>query len=290
METKQHHELYEKARKRTKQKRRLYVHLILFIIGSVFLFILNTVLGFGAEFGNFWFYTFVGIWFILWILHFVNVFFTNKFFGKDWERKETDKLIQKHQKKVKKLEKKLLKNGTISKKIEEKSENTEEEPQKNVTLIAVVDYDNGLGKDNELLCHMPADLKRFKELTSGHHIIMGRKTFDSIGKPLPNRTNIIITRNKKYKQEGCEVVYSLEEALELVKNDDSPFIVGGAEIYNQAISIADKLEITYIHHLFEADAFFPEIDSKIWIETSRTLYNADDKNEYEFSFVTYLRK
>ena len=114
METNQQHELYEKARKRAKQKRRLYVHLILFVIGTLFLFTLNSILGFGAEFGNFWFFTIAGIWFVFWILHFINVFFTNKFFDKDWERRETDKLINKHQNRIGKLEKKLLKDGTLS--------------------------------------------------------------------------------------------------------------------------------------------------------------------------------
>ena len=158
-----------------------------------------------------------------------------------------------------------------------------------ITIIAAIANNNALGKDNQLIWHLSADLKRFKKLTTGHHIIMGRKTFESIGKPLPNRTTIIITRNKNYKQEGCLVANSLKQAIEMVKNDDSPYIIGGSQIYKQAIKIADKLDITYVHHNFEADVFFPEIDLKIWKETSRELFEPDEKNKFKYSFVTFER-
>jgi len=159
-----------------------------------------------------------------------------------------------------------------------------------ITIIAAVASNNALGKDNQLIWHLPADLKRFKKVTLGHHIIMGRKTFESLGKPLPNRTTIIITRNKNYKQEGCIVVNSLKQAIEAAKADENPYILGGAEIYKQAIEIADKLDITLVEQSFEADAFFPEIDSEIWEETAREDFKADHKNNYNFSFITYLRK
>ena len=158
-----------------------------------------------------------------------------------------------------------------------------------ITIIAAIANNNALGKDNQLIWHLSADLKRFKKLTTGHHIIMGRKTFESIGKPLPNRTTIIITRNKDYKQEGCLVAHSLDEALKMVKNDDSPFIIGGAQIYKEAIKIVDKLDITFVHHDFEADVFFPEIDLKIWKETDRENFKADEKNKFDYSFVTFER-
>ncbi|MEE9349321.1 MAG: dihydrofolate reductase [Flavobacteriaceae bacterium] len=158
-----------------------------------------------------------------------------------------------------------------------------------ITIIAAIANNNALGKDNQLIWHLSADLKRFKKLTTGHHIIMGRNTFESIGKPLPNRTTIIITRNKNYKQDGCIVVHSLEDALKAVKNDESPYIIGGAQIYKQAINLVDKLDITYVHHDFEADVFFPEIDLKIWKETHREKYNADTKNAYDYSFVSFSR-
>lgn len=159
-----------------------------------------------------------------------------------------------------------------------------------ITIIAAIANNNALGKDNQLIWHLPADLKRFKKVTLNHHIIMGRKTFESLGKPLPNRTTIIITRNKEYKQEGCIVVNSLVEAIKAAKDDENPYILGGAEIYKQALSIADKLDLTFVHHSFDADAFFPEIDFNNWIETSREDFKSDEKNKYDYSFVTYLKK
>ena len=158
-----------------------------------------------------------------------------------------------------------------------------------ITIIAAIAENNALGKDNKLIWHLPADLKRFKKVTLNHHIIMGRKTFESLGKPLPNRTNIVITRNKDYTANGCVVVNSLQEAIMAAKEDENPFILGGAEIYKQAILIADKLDLTFVHHIFEADVFFPEIDSTIWKESSREDYKADEKNKYDFSFVTFKR-
>ena len=159
-----------------------------------------------------------------------------------------------------------------------------------ITIIAAVANNNALGKDNQLIWHLPADLKRFKQVTLGHHIIMGRKTFESLGKPLPRRTNIIITRNKNYTQEGCIVVNSLNQAIEAAKSDENPYILGGAEIYKQAIEIADKLDLTLVDQSFDADAFFPEIDTNVWQQTSREDYKADEKNNYNYSFITYLRK
>ena len=159
-----------------------------------------------------------------------------------------------------------------------------------LTIIAAIANNNALGKDNQLIWHLSADLKRFKKLTTGHHIIMGRKTFESIGKPLPNRTTIIITRNKNYKQEGCLVANSLEKAIKMVKNDNTPFIIGGAQIYKEAIKIVDKLDITFVHHDFEADVFFPKIDLKIWKEISRESFKEDEKNKFDYSFVSFERK
>jgi len=159
-----------------------------------------------------------------------------------------------------------------------------------ITIIAAVASNNALGKDNQLIWHLPADLKRFKKVTLGHHIIMGRKTFESLGKPLPKRTTIIITRNKDYKQEGCIVVNSLQQAIEAAKADENPYILGGAEIYKQAIKIADKLDLTLVDQSFEADVFFPEIDFTIWREATREDFKADENNNYNFSFITYLRK
>ncbi len=159
-----------------------------------------------------------------------------------------------------------------------------------ITIIAAVAKNYVLGKDNKLIWHLPADLKRFKKVTAGHYVIMGRKTYESLGKPLPNRTNIIISRNVTFKVDDCLVVNSLQKAIEAAKSDTNPFILGGAEIYKQAITFADKLDITFVHHNFDGDAFFPKIDTTIWKETSREDFEADDKNKYPYSFVTFIRK
>ena len=159
-----------------------------------------------------------------------------------------------------------------------------------VTIIAAIAENNALGKDNQLIWHLPADLNRFKKTTLNHVVIMGRKTFESLGKPLPNRTNILVTRDKNYKAEGCVVVNSVKEALvAATKEDENPFILGGAEIYKQAMPFTDKLDITFVHHQFKADVFFPEIDKTIWKETSREDFKADEKNKYDYSFVTFER-
>ncbi len=159
-----------------------------------------------------------------------------------------------------------------------------------ITIIAAIANNNALGKDNDLIWHLPADLKRFKKVTSGHFILMGRNTFESIGKPLPNRTSVIITRNNDYFKDGCLVANSIEEAVELSKEEDV-FIIGGAQIYKQAIEkgLVDQLDITIVHHDFEADVFFPEIDLNIWKEVSREDCKADEKNKYDYSFVSYKR-
>lgn len=161
------------------------------------------------------------------------------------------------------------------------------------TIIVAFAKNNALGKDNNLIWHLPADLKRFKRVTSGHPIIMGRNTFESIGKPLPNRTTIIITRNDNYFVDGCLVANSIEKAIELGKEiNDKIFIIGGAQIYKQTLDkkLVDRLDVTLVHEEFEADVFFPEIDMKVWKETSRENFKADEKNKYDYSFISYKRK
>ena len=159
-----------------------------------------------------------------------------------------------------------------------------------ITIIAAIGKNGELGKDNDLIWHLPKDLQRFKKVTSGHHIIMGRKTFESLGKPLPNRTTIIITRNTNYKVEGCIIVNSLDEALKAASPDTNPYILGGAQIYKQAIKIADYLDLTLVDATFDADAFFPKIDQHIWEEISRQDFKADKEHKYNYSFVTYKKK
>ena len=290
------HEIYENARKRVKEKKRLYFHFILFLVGSIFLIILEKVFKVGENFYENWFVWAILLWFFFWVLHFVNVFFTSKFMGKEWERKQTEKLVLKQELKIAKLEKDLAyeeklkaESKQYSQELKEKSK-PEPQRKKMITIIAAIAENNALGKNNELIWHIPADLKRFKKVTSGHDVIMGRNTFESLGKPLPNRTNIVITRNKNYVAEGCIVVHSLNEAIYEASEDENPFILGGAQIYAEAIKIADKLDVTLVHQSFEADAFFPEIDKNIWEEVSREDFEADEKNKYNYSFVTYIKR
>lgn len=159
-----------------------------------------------------------------------------------------------------------------------------------ITLIAAVAENNALGKDNQLLWHLPDDFKRFKNVTSSHYIVLGRKTFESFPKPLPNRTHVIITRQKKYTAENCIVVDSLQKAISVCPKDEEIFIIGGGEIYTQSIEIADKLDITRVHHTFEADTFFPEINLNKWKLTSVEFHPKDEKHSFDFTFETYLRK
>lgn len=159
-----------------------------------------------------------------------------------------------------------------------------------LTMIAAAAENNALGKDNDLVWHLPDDFKRFKRLTSGHHIIMGRKTFESFPKLLPDRTHIIITRNKDYKPENTIVVHSMEEALRAAKLDEQPFIIGGGEIYNMGMEYADRIELTRVHAKFEADTFFPEIDENKWELINEQFHKKDEKHKYSFSYVTYEHK
>lgn len=160
-----------------------------------------------------------------------------------------------------------------------------------ITIIAAIAENNALGKDNDLIWHLPADLKRFKKVTTGYPIIMGRNTFESIGKPLPNRTTVIVTRNKEYSQQGCLIANSLEEAIELVANAEHVFIIGGAQIYKETMEkeLADQLDITLVHDTFDADVFFPEINTEKWMEISKEKFEKDEKNKFDYSFIRYKK-
>jgi len=158
-----------------------------------------------------------------------------------------------------------------------------------ITLIAAVGENNAIGKNNQLLWHLPNDFKRFKQFTTNHFIIMGRKTFESFPRPLPNRTHIVISRQKNYAPNGCIVVSNLEKAIEICPKNQEIFIIGGGEIYNQSIIIADKLDITKVHHSFDGDVFFPEIDLKIWKLTASIFNNRDEKHQYDYSFQVFER-
>lgn len=144
-----------------------------------------------------------------------------------------------------------------------------------------------IGVNNTLPWHLSEDLKHFKSLTTGHTIIMGRKTYESIGRPLPNRRNIVISRNKEASYEGAEVVHSIENAFSISRNDNEVFVIGGSNIYQQALSLVDHLYITEIKKSFSGDAYFPEINKQIWVESSREDHITNDG--LEFSFVKYQK-
>lgn len=159
-----------------------------------------------------------------------------------------------------------------------------------VSLVAAASDNNVIGKNNTLPWRLPADMKFFKTLTMGHTVIMGRKTYDSMGKPLGGRKNVVITRNKDFKAEGCVVVPSIDEALKLCASENEVFIIGGAEIYRQSIKMADKIYLTRVHGDFDGDAFFPDIPAAEWDEIEHTDYEADEKNPVSYSFLIFFNR
>ena len=158
-----------------------------------------------------------------------------------------------------------------------------------IIMIAAVAENFALGKDNELVWHLPDDFKRFKQLTTNHYIIMGRKTFESFPKPLPNRTHVIITRQQDYKAEGCLIAANLADALAMVPEDENAFVIGGGEIYALALPFTDVIELTKVHARFEADTFFPEIDAKQWKLVAEEYHPKDEKHLFDFTYETYRR-
>jgi len=288
-------ELIQNAQRRIKQKKRLYTHFVIFLIGSVLLIVANIGLGIGKEIRPFdkdWFLLVVILWSVLFIYHFINVFVFNKFMGKEWEQKQLDKLIAEQKIRIEKIKSELKKEAPHIAESEVFNEDLKARTKTSeLTIIAAAGENDAIGKDNQLVWNLTDDMQRFKDLTSGHHIIMGRKTFESFPKPLPNRTHIVISRQGDYVvPEGVIKVNSLEAALDIAKDDSQPFIIGGGEIYKQAMDYADKIELTRVHADFEADTFFPKIDPALWKETENIFHKKDSQHEYEFSFITYIRK
>lgn len=161
-----------------------------------------------------------------------------------------------------------------------------------ISIIVAVAEQNAIGKQGDLLCHLPADLKHFKAITASHTVIMGERTWFSLPKhPLPNRRNIVLTDVQGKQFEGGEAVYSIPEAQAAVKPEEEAFIIGGGMVYRQFMPLADKLYITHIHHAFEgADTFFPEIDPAVWKQVAAERHEADENNPYPFTFAEYLRR
>lgn len=163
-----------------------------------------------------------------------------------------------------------------------------------ITLIAAAAENNALGKNNEMIWHLPDDFKRFKKLTSGHFIILGRKTYESLDGPLPNRTHIIITRQENYAEKVdaacCIVVDSIEDAIAKSASDDEIFVIGGGEIYKLALPLADKVELTRVHGTFEADAYFPEVDENSWNLVNEDYHPKDERHNYDFTYQTFMKR
>jgi dihydrofolate reductase len=161
-----------------------------------------------------------------------------------------------------------------------------------VSLLVAMDEKRGIGKAGGLPWRLSSDLKRFRELTMGHHIVVGRKTFDSIGKPLPGRHTIIVTRNADFHHEGCFIARSVDDAIQLARarGESEAFICGGAEIYAQAMSAADRMYLTLVHADANADTFFPEWNREQWIERESQPHAADEKNQYPFTFKLLVKQ
>ena len=161
-----------------------------------------------------------------------------------------------------------------------------------VSIIVAVAENGVIGAGNKLIWHLSEDLKNFKKLTTGHHIIMGRKTYESIGRPLPNRVSVIVTRNPDYRQKGCEVVNSISEAVELAESrqESEAFIIGGGQIYQDALLSVDKIYFTRVHHHFEGDVFFPGLKQEEWNVLSEASFQQDEKHKYSFTMYEMKRR
>ncbi len=278
--------LVEHAQHRIAQKRRFQTHLLATLFLVFFAFVLDFAFEYKGDFMPFntrWSFAITSLLGVLLVIHFLKVYVFYSFMGKAWEAEQMEFLLEKQAIKVEKLKRTMDKEAALK----ASAEWEREKQHKNITMIAAVAENNALGKDNNLIWHLSDDLKRFKNLTKGHHVIMGRKTFESMPKALPNRTNVVISRQKEYTAENAHVVHSLEAALALAQEDDQPFIIGGGEIYRQGLAFANCIELTRVHDDFEADTFFPEIDTAVWREVWRENHDKDEKHAHAFSFIRY---
>ncbi len=163
-------------------------------------------------------------------------------------------------------------------------------PQSRISLIWAMTSNRVIGADNALPWRLPADLRQFRRLTLGHHVIMGRRNYESLGRPLPGRDNIVVTRQADYQAAGCTVVGSVEEALRTAAGDPEIFVIGGATLYAQTLGLADRLYVTLIDAQIPGDTLFPDFDMQAWVETARELHLADHDNPFNYSFVTWDRR
>ncbi|MDG1824494.1 MAG: dihydrofolate reductase [Flavobacteriaceae bacterium] len=284
-------DLVDYARARIRQKKRLYFHFVAFLFASLVMVILNIGLGYGAQiqpFGFPWVLSAALLWVVFLLLHFFQIYVTKRFMNPAWEKEQIKTLVGLQETRIEKIKRKLDKEASLQADAEWHKEESEK-PKQRITIIAAAASNHALGKDNKLIWHLSKDLQHFKTLTNGHAVIMGRKTFESMPRALPNRTNIVITRQSEYQAENITIASSLSEALTIAKDDPRPFIIGGGEIYKESMGIADEIELTRVHADFDADTFFPEINSHQWKEVWREEHAADEKHAHAFTFLRYQK-
>ena len=277
-------ELLENAQKRVRQKSNVYRHFIFFLFISGFILFVDLAFSVGENlifFDYSWSIWIVLIWSFILFYHLFDVFVSKRIISKKWISAQKSLLIKVQQEKIKSLKKDIEKESKIY------ADSNSNNLNQMITIIAAASENDVIGNNNKLIWHLSKDLIRFKNLTKGHHVIMGRKTFESMPKALPNRTNVVITRNKNYTAENITVVDSLENALKVCKDDPQPFIIGGGEIYRIGLTYAKRIELTRVYHNFEGDTTFPQIDKNIWKEVKNIKMFDIENHNYNFSFITY---
>ena len=277
-------ELLENAQNRVRQKRNVYRHFIFFLFISGFILFVDLALSVGENlifFDYSWSIWIVLIWSFILLYHLFDVFVSKRIISKKWVSAQKSHLIKVQQEKIRSLKKDIEKESKIY------ADSNSNNLNQMITIIAAASENDVIGNNNKLIWHLSKDLIRFKNLTKGHHVIMGRKTFESMPKALPNRTNVVITRNKNYTAENITVVDSLENALKVCKDDPQPFIIGGGEIYRIGLTYAKRIELTRVYHNFEGDTTFPQIDKNLWKEVKNIKMFDIENHNYNFSFITY---
>ena len=277
-------ELLENAQNRVRQKRNVYRHFIFFLFISGFILFVDLALSVGENlifFDYSWSIWIVLIWSFILLYHLFDVFVSKSIISKKWVSAQKSHLIKVQQEKIRSLKKDIEKESKIY------ADSNSNNLNQMITIIVAASENDVIGNNNKLIWHLSKDLIRFKNLTKGHHVIMGRKTFESMPKALPNRTNVVITRNKNYTAENITVVDSLENALKVCKDDPQPFIIGGGEIYRIGLTYAKRIELTRVYHNFEGDTTFPQIDKNLWKEVKNIRMFDIENHNYNFSFITY---
>ena len=277
-------ELLENAQNRVRQKRNVYRHFIFFLFISGFILFVDLALSVGENlifFDYSWSIWIVLIWSFILLYHLFDVFVSKRIISKKWVSAQKSHLIKVQQEKIRSLKKDIEKESKIY------ADSNSNNLNQMITIIVAASENDVIGNNNKLIWHLSKDLIRFKNLTKGHHVIMGRKTFESMPKALPNRTNVVITRNKNYTAENITVVDSLENALKVCKDDPQPFIIGGGEIYRIGLTYAKRIELTRVYHNFEGDTTFPQIDKNLWKEVKNIKMFDVENHNYNFSFITY---